>query len=138
MVNSNTIGPKKRARCALGKRAHHGSREFWTRKTEFHSLPVRACAAGRIVVKRRPSRRWSICTRCSALACIVPGAQSGTCSFWDPRVQAKRARSRPLPDSVGDSRAVIKVIAEFQHSHEISKLIGSRRIIWGTAKHTRS
>ena len=38
----------------------------------------------------------------------------------------------------GDPRAVIKVdCAEFQHSHEIAKLIGSPPGIWGTGRRTR-
>src|SRR6266851_5552216 len=67
---------------------------------------------------------------------IVPKSESGMCSpgrpignlcFWDRRVWGKTRLVEATAESlVGDARAVIKIdCAEFQHSHEIAKLIGS-------------
>jgi len=72
-----------------------------------------------------------------APVCILPDAPWGICCFWDPPVQGKRALSKAAAEILfGDSRAVIKVIARnFQHSHEIAKLIGSPPDIWAPRTH---
>ena len=63
---------------------------------------------------------------CAGLRC--PGsAPSETCCSWGPPVPGKtRIVEAAAGILFGESRAVIKVdCAEFQHSHEIAKLIGS-------------
>ncbi len=56
-----------------------------------------------------------------------PGRPVGTFLFMGPTGSGKTRMVEALAESlVGDSRAVIKIdCAEFQHSHEIAKLIGS-------------
>src|SRR5512140_2347720 len=56
-----------------------------------------------------------------------PGRPVGTFIFMGPTGSGKTRMVEALAESlVGDSRAVIKIdCAEFQHSHEIAKLIGS-------------
>ena len=58
---------------------------------------------------------------------MLPDVPSATCSFWARPVPAKPAWWKPWPKSLfGDPHACIKIdCAEFQHSHEIAKLIGS-------------
>ena len=62
------------------------------------------------------------------LACMnSPGRPVGTFLFLGPTGSGKTRSVEALAESlVGDPRAVIKIdCAEFQHSHEIAKLIGS-------------
>src|SRR5260221_5073585 len=75
--------------------------------------------------KTRPCKRSLISIKCSAPVCILPDALWGICCFWDGsgKTRTVEAAAEIL---FGENRAVIKVdCAEFQHSHEIAKLIGS-------------
>ncbi len=93
MVTAIQSAQKNELGARLGKRAHHGLSGVLD--TEKRSST--ACQFERALRERIVGQEEAVQALVDALACIVPGAQSGTCSFWDPRVQAKRARSRPLP-----------------------------------------
>jgi len=81
----------------------------------------------KVVGQSRPCRYWSTCTKCFALGCSHLPGRSETCLFLGPTGSGKTRIVEAAAEILfGDSRAVIKVdCAEFQHSHEISKLIGS-------------
>jgi len=66
-----------------------------------------------------------------------PGRPIGSLLFLGPTGSGKTRIVEAAAEILfGDRRAVIKVdCGEFQHSHEISKLIGSPPGIWATAKH---
>jgi len=68
-----------------------------------------------------------------------PGRPVGNLLFLGPTGSGKTRTVEAAAEILfGDSRAVIKVdCAEFQHSHEIAKLMVRRQDIWGTAKRTR-
>lgn len=67
-----------------------------------------------------------------------PGRPLGNFLFLGPTGTGKTRLVEATAESLaGDARAVIKVdCAEFQHSHEIAKLIGSPRAIWDIARRT--
>ena len=69
-----------------------------------------------------------------------PGRPVGSLLFLGPTGSGKTRLVESIAESlVGDARAVIKIdCAEFQHSHEIAKLIGSLRDTWAIAKPIRS
>jgi len=67
-----------------------------------------------------------------------PGRPVGTCCFWPTGSGKTRIVEAAAEILFGDPRAVIKVdCAEFQHSHEIAKLIGSPPGIWDIGRRIR-
>ena len=69
----------------------------------------------------------------------APGRPAGNLLFLGPTGSGKTRIVEAAAEILfGDSRAVIKVdCAEFQHSHEIAKLIGSPPGIWGIGRPIR-
>jgi len=63
---------------------------------------------------------------------ILPDAPWGICCFWTTGSGKTRTVEAAARDLFGDSRLNQVDCAEFQHSHEIAKLIGCRQDIWGT------
>ena len=68
-----------------------------------------------------------------------PGRPVGNLLFLGPTGSGKTRVVEAMSEALfGDARACIKIdCAEFQHSHEIAKLIGSPPDIWATARHIR-
>ena len=68
-----------------------------------------------------------------------PGRPIGNFLFLGPTGSGKTRLVEAAAESLlGDLRAVIKIdCAEFQHSHEIAKLIGSPPDTWDIARHIR-
>ena len=102
-------------------------RSLGRENAEFHSEELAAACGKRSWGRKRQCRRLSIFIRCSARACILPADPVGNLLFLGPTGSGKTRTVEAAAEILfGDSRAVIKVdCAEFQHSHEIAKLIGS-------------
>ena len=83
--------------------------------------------AGRIVGQERAVRRISGLYQIFLAAMQSPGRPIGTMLFLGPTGSGKtRVVEAAAEVLFGDSNAVVKIdCAEFQHSHEIAKLIGS-------------
>ena len=82
--------------------------------------------AARSSARTRPSKKWSKSTRCF-WRLNPPGRPVGNLLFLGPTGSGKTRVVEAMAESLfGDARACIKIdCAEFQHSHEIAKLIGS-------------
>ncbi len=67
-----------------------------------------------------------------------PGRPVGNLLFLGPTGSGKTRVVEAMAQSLfGDARACIKIdCGEFQHSHEIAKLIGSPRDTWATVRLT--
>ena len=125
-------GPRNRGK---RQKVPVGEQRPWARK-DYNSIQpsaawnraiLRRGCGGRSWGRTKRCRRWWICTRCFAPGLNSPGRPVGNLLFLGPTGAGKtRVVEATAEVLFGDPRAVIKVdCAEFQHSHEIAKLIGS-------------
>ena len=100
----------------------------WTRKSGVPRRDILKMRCDkRSSGRTKPCKRLSSYIRCSALGCTPQVVPIGNLLFLGPTGSGKTRIVEAAAEILfGDSRAVIKVdCAEFQHSHEIAKLIGS-------------
>ncbi len=128
MVTAIQSAQKNELGARLGKRAHHGlSGVLDTEKRSSTACQFERALRERIVGQEEAVQALVDLYQmfCAGLHC--PGRPVGNLLFLGPTGSGKTRTVEAAAEILfGDSRAVIKVdCAEFQHSHEISKLIGS-------------
>jgi len=108
-------------------------------RRSFQSQEFDSAVCGKIVGQEEGVRALVDLYQVFCVGMCPQGRPVGSLLFLGPTGAGKTHIVEAAAEILfGDPRAVIKVdCAEFQHSHEIAKLIGSPPGIWGTGRRTR-